>query len=127
MEALRELVLDFVIADDRARFRRNLGHGIREIDGIGQTEELLDKSELRSFVGHDQIPCMAHPRVTVSSRNENQVNGLLANSSAGNFNVSAVREECRIPCSKRVIGRFCISPQMLLDGQTLLWISKSFT
>src|SRR6516162_5048770 len=70
---------------------------------------------------------MAHPRVTVSSRNKNQVNRLLADQSVGNFNVSAVREECRIPGSKRMIGRFCISPQMLLDDRAPLRISKSFT
>jgi hypothetical protein len=127
MEPLRELALDFVVTDDCAGFRGNLGHGIPEIDGIGQTEELLDKGDLRTFANDNQIPCMAHPRVAVSSGNENQVNRLLAHHSAGNFNVSAVREECRIPGRKRVIGRFCVSPKMLLDDRAPLRISESFT
>src|SRR5213594_1986430 len=126
VKTLMRLVLDFVIVEDCARSGGNLGHDICEIGGIIPTDELLNESDLRTFAGDDQISRVARPRVTISCRNEDQVNGLPANHPARNFDVGPIREECRVPCSKRVIGRAGIPPQMVFDAGCQLSISKSF-
>src|SRR5215510_6178722 len=126
VETLMGLALDFVIVEDCARSRGNLGHDICEMSGLIPTDELLNESDLRTFTGDDQVSRVAHPRFRVSCGDEDQVNGLLTNQPARNFDVGPIREECRVPCSKRVIGRAGVLPQMVFDAGCRLPIPKSF-
>src|SRR5438093_4600490 len=126
VEPLMGLVLDFVIVEDCARSCGNLGHNICEMGGIIPTDELLNESDLRTFAGDDQVSRVARPRFSVSCRDEDQVNGLLANRPARKFNIGPIREECRVPCSKRVIGRAGVPPQMVFDAGCRFPIPKSF-
>src|SRR5437867_6633322 len=116
VEALMGLVLDFVIVEDCARSCGNLGHDICEMGGIIPTDELLNESDLRTFAGDDQVSRVARPRFSVSCRDEDQVNGVLANRPARKFNIGAIREECRVPGSKRLIIRAGVPPLMVFDA-----------
>src|SRR5215471_2086124 len=127
VEALAGLVFDLVIVDYCVRTCGNLCHGIGEIDGVVRTDERLYKRDLRTFAGDNQISWITRPRIRVSCRYEYKMNWMLDSQSTRDFKIGAIREECRVPCSERVIGQVCISPQMLFDDRRSLRISKSVT
>src|SRR5438132_616678 len=102
VKTLRGFALDLVIVDDCAGTRGNLGHGIREIDGIVRTDEGLQDGELGTLAGDNQVSRIARPRLAATHRDKHKVNWLLDCDSTRNFYVGAIREECRIPGSERV-------------------------
>src|SRR5262249_36615796 len=105
VEGLAGLAFDLVIVDYCVRTCGNLGHGIRQIDSIVRTDVRLRKSDLRILTGDNQISRIARPRITLSGCYKHKMNRVLDSQSPRNFKISAIGEECRIPCSESVIGR----------------------